>query len=57
MKFGVCAPRPGTALAYTPQIEEGKQQDSNITCRAQLGRYPLNITINQKLYFQTKNEE
>ena len=25
------------------RIEEGKQQDSNATCRAQLGGYPLNM--------------
>ena len=35
---------------------------SNIACRAELGRFPLNITINQKilkyiLYIQSKDEE
>ena len=35
---------------------------SNIACRAELGRFPFNITINQKilkyvLYIQSKDEE
>ena len=36
MKFVACTPRPGSA-------HESKQQDSNATCRAQLGGYPLNM--------------
>ena len=62
VKFGVCMPnqtlRPGTAH----KSSRLNNKASNIACRAELGRFPLNITINQKilkyiLYIQSKDEE
>ena len=73
MKFGVCMPnqilRPGTAnkiekahLQFCKRYLEVTKKASNITCRAELGRFPLNITINQNilkyiLYIQSNDEE
>ena len=63
--------RPGTAhksrrhtfiCKWYFQLIEVNNKASNIACRAELGCFPLNITINQKilkyiLYIQSKDEE
>ena len=59
MKFGVCMPnqilRPGMApksKRHTFNFFNGylyvNNKASNIACRAELGRFPLNITINKR---------
>ena len=47
---------------YAKRYLEVNNKASNIACRTELGRFPLNITINQKilkyiLYIQSKDEE
>ena len=70
---GVCIPnqtlRPGTAhksrrdtFNFCKRYLEINNKASNIACIAELGRFPLNITVNQKrlkyiLYIQSKDEE
>ena len=49
-------------LQFCKRYLEVNNKASNIACRAELGRFPLNITINQKilkyiLYIQSKDEE
>ena len=49
-------------LQFCKWYLEVNNKASNIACRAELGRFPLNITINQKilkyiLYIQSKDEE
>ena len=49
-------------LQFCKRYLEVNDKASNIACRAELGRFPLNITINQKilkyiLYIQSKDEE
>ena len=49
-------------LQFCKRYLEVNNKASNIACRAELGRFPLNITINQKilkyiLYTQAKAEE
>ena len=49
-------------LQFCKRYLEASNKASNIACRAELGRFPLNITINQKilkyiLYIQSKDEE
>ena len=61
--------RPGTAqkiekaqLQFCKRYLEVNNKATNIAWRVELGRFPLNITINQKilkyiLYIQSKDEE
>ena len=61
--------RPGTGsqverahLQFCKPYVEVNNKASNIACGAELGRFPLSITINQKilkyiLYIQSKDEE
>ena len=47
---------------YAKRYLEVNNKASNIACRAELGRFPLNIIINQKilkyiLYIQSNDEE
>ena len=60
VKSGVCMPnqtsRPGTAhkssrhtFNFVNDTSEVNNKASNIACRAEHGRFPLNITINQKI--------
>ena len=49
-------------LQFCERYLEVNNKASNMACRAELGRFPLNITINQKilkyiLYIQSKDEE
>ena len=49
-------------LQFCKRYLEVNNKASNIACRAELGRFPLNITINQKilkyiLYIQSKDDE
>ena len=49
-------------LQFCKRYLEVNNKASNIACRAELGRFPLNITINQKilkyiLYIQSKDEK
>ena len=49
-------------LQFCKRYLEVNNKASNIACRAELGRFPLNITIDQKilkyiLYIQCKDEE
>ena len=49
-------------LQFCKRYLEVNNKASNIACRTELGRFPLNITINQKnvkyiLYIQSKDEE
>ena len=49
-----------TSATYKRYLEVNKT--SNIACRAELGRFPLNITINQEilnyiLYIQSQEDE
>ena len=49
-------------LQFCKRYLEVNNKASNIACRAELGRFPLNITVNQKilkyiLYIQSKDEE
>ena len=49
-------------LQFCKRYLEVNNKSSNIACRAELGRFPLNITINQKilkyiLYIQSKDDE
>ena len=51
-----------THLQFCKRYLEVNNKASNIACRAELGRFPLNITINKKisqihLYIQSKDEE
>ena len=71
MKLGVCMPnqilRPGTAHksrrhTFNFVNDTWNNKASDIACTAELGRFPLNITINPKilkyiLYIQSKDEE
>ena len=49
-------------LQFCKRYLEENNKASNMACRAELGRFPLNITINQKilkyiLYIQSKDDE
>ena len=49
-------------LQFCKRYLEVNNKASNIACRAELGRFPLNITINQKIlkyifYIQSRDEE
>ena len=49
-------------LQFCKRYLEVNNKASNIACRAELGRFPLSITINKKsfkyiLYIQSKEEE
>ena len=51
-----------THLKFCKRYLEVSNKASNIACRAELGRFPLNIAINQKilnyiLYIQSKNQD
>ena len=51
-----------THLQFCKRYLEVNNKASNIACGAELGRFPLNITINKKnsqihLYIQSKDEE
>ena len=69
MKFGVCVQNQTDGsqiekahLQFCKRYLELNTKASNIACRAEPGRFPLNITINQKilkyiLYIKSKDEE
>ena len=51
-----------THLQFCKRYLEVSNKASNVACRAELGRLPLNITINQKilnyiLYIKSKHQE
>ena len=51
-----------THLQFCKRYLEVSNKASNIACRAELGRFPLNIAISQRilnyiLYFKNKNED
>ena len=51
-----------THLQFCKRYLEVNNKASNIACRAELGRFPVNVTINKKilkyiLYIQSKGEE
>ena len=51
-----------THLQFCKRHSAVNNKASNITCRAELGHFPLNVTINQKilnymLYIHSKDEE
>ena len=51
-----------TQLKFCKRFLEVNNKASNVACRAELGRLPLNITINQKIlnyifYIKSKDEE
>ena len=51
-----------TNLQFCKRYLEVSKKASNIACRAELGRFPLNIAINQRilnyiLYLKNKNED
>ena len=51
-----------TQLQFWKRFLEVTNKASNVACRAELGRLPLNITINQKIlnyifYIKSKDEE
>ena len=51
-----------THLQFCKRYLEVSSKASNIACRAELGRFPLNIAINERilhyiLYLQNKNED
>ena len=51
-----------TQLQFCKRFLEVNNKASNVACRAELGRLPLNITINQKIfnyifYIKSKDEE
>ena len=73
MKFGVCMRKSGfktwdssqvakTQLQFCKRFLEVNNKASNTACRAELGRLPLNVTINQRIlnyifYIKSKDEE
>ena len=51
-----------TQLQFCKRFLEVNNKASNVACRAELGRLPLNVTINQRIlnyifYIKSKDEE
>ena len=51
-----------TQLQFCKRFLEVNNKASNVACRAELGRLPLNVTINQRVlnyifYIKSKDEE